>query len=381
MNENLSSKRTPSFRASQSNHSLHSDNVLTRKRERDKENQRRKREREREYIAGLESIINDLEQKLEDAVFHRYRSKATSNSQSPALDSRSASDSRCHSRDKPENHLAVASLSPTNGIETALSLCEPSVAPVFPGDSPPTQSCSPDDSVVVSIAVLRKLFAAPEWARAPSWNLARPSPNYRFLRRGEAFAPLSAHLRADPGMEAACPPYPKVLDLFFGGSSNLLANFVHSEISGLPLLPPEKFASMYIIYLYLRWLVWPSEDNFLRFPEQYRPTMLQLVQDHHLSFDLLPWPQMRDNFIRHRSEYDLKHVLGLFCCMFRIRGCSGSDFITRTNDGEPQAKDDFIRRTMDSSCWCLLEEFWIEYPELVENLDLGLMLQRDSLVL
>ncbi|KAL6229319.1 hypothetical protein BDW75DRAFT_235296 [Aspergillus navahoensis] len=250
MTETLSSfKPALSFCSSQSHHSRHSDNVLARKRERDKENQHRKRECEHEYIAGLESKIKDLEQKLGDA------------------------------------------------------------------------------------------------------NLARLSPNYQFLRRGEMFAPLLAHLRAEPGMEAACPPYPKVLDLFFGGSSNLLANFVHSEISGLPLLLPEKFASMYLVYLYLRWLVWPSEDNFSQFPEQYCPTILQL------------------------------HVLGLFCCMFRIQGCSGSDFITCTNDGEPQAKDDFIQQIMDLSYWYLLEEFWIKYPELVENLDPGLMLQRDSLIL
>ncbi|KAL4860492.1 hypothetical protein BDV12DRAFT_181508 [Aspergillus spectabilis] len=402
MTENLSSfKPALSFCSSQSHHSRHSDNVLARKRERDKENQRRKREREREYIAGLESKIKDLERKLGDAAFHQYRSRATSNSQSPAVDSHSARDSQCQSRGKSDNHLAVASRSTTNGTNTALSLREPSLAPISPeysgaqllafstvlisppatSDFPRTQSRASDDSVSVSLAVLSKLLATPESARVPSWNLARPSPNYRFLRRGEMFAPLLAHLRAEPGMEAACPPYPKVLDLFFGGSSNLLANFVHSEISGLPLLPPEKFASMYLVYLYLRWLVWPSEDNFSQFPEQYRPTMLQLIQDHHLSFDLLPWPQIRDNFIRHRSEYDLEHVLGLFCCMFRIRGCSGSDFITRTNDGEPQAKDDFIRQIMDSSCWCLLEEFWIECPELVENLDPGLMLQRDSLTL
>lgn len=88
---------------------------------------------------------------------------------------------------------------------------------------------------------------------------------------------------------------------------------------------------------------------------------------------------MRDNLIRHCSQYDLEHLLGFFCCTFRVRGFFGTEFISRTNDGEPHAKEEFIRHIMDPSSWCLLERFWIEFPDLVKGLDPSLMLRQDSL--
>lgn len=88
---------------------------------------------------------------------------------------------------------------------------------------------------------------------------------------------------------------------------------------------------------------------------------------------------MRDNFMRHRADYDLEHVIGLFCCTFRIRGWFGKDYICRKNDGDPEVMDAFKCHFMNMSQWCLLEKFWKEYPDLVEGLDSNLMLREEDL--
>jgi hypothetical protein len=53
-------------------------------------------------------------------------------------------------------------------------------------------------------------------------------------------------------MEELCPPVPKAMDLLFGGSLNLLANFVFSELAQMPFLTPEKFGACSLIYTLLR---------------------------------------------------------------------------------------------------------------------------------
>jgi hypothetical protein len=128
-----------------------------------------------------------------------------------------------------------------------------------------------------------------------------------------------------------------------------------------------------------QWLIWPTEDNFKSFPPTFRPTITQLVQDHHLAFDFIPWPQLRDNFIQLQPEYDLELVLGLFCCTLRITGWFGKEFICRENDGDPEVSEDFISHAMDTSHWCLLEKFWVEYPDLVAGLDPSLMFHERNL--
>lgn len=270
MNETItSSKPTSSSRGSQRNHSHYSSNALVRKRQRDKENQQRKRERERKYIADLEAKVCHLERMLEGVSVHQSRSTiATPYPLPPAIVPSLASNAYCNAQDELENSVTLASHSTTGNTTSAIALhatvnrqdSGPQhprvstllVSPPATNASSSSPSCTPEDNIVVSLGALSRLLETPEWGRVPLWNLTRQGLNYQFFDRGQAFKPLIAQLRADPAMEAACPPYPKTLDLFFGGSRNLLANFVHSEISGTPLLPLEKYSSMYLLYLYLR---------------------------------------------------------------------------------------------------------------------------------
>ena len=86
--------------------------------------------------------------------------------------------------------------------------------------------------------------------------------------------------------------------------------------------------------------------------------MLQLTQEHHLSFDFLLWPQIRDNLIKHGARYELEGVMGLMCATLRLRGSFGAHFITRSNGEEPRVKEDFYQQILDTSRYGILQRFW-----------------------
>jgi hypothetical protein len=199
-------------RTTSATHNASSPDATARKRERDKYNQRRKRDRERTYIAQLQNTVSQLEQEL----------------------------SRCRAQ-------AVSSPSVPSPVVQLAGMLTSTTPPVSAPSLYRRQDC-----YLVQADVLRSLLGTEEWARLPLWNVVRPNASYRFLNRGEGFVPLRDLLQKNPDLAQQCPPQPKSLDLLYGGSSNLLANFAHAELSNIPYLPPEKFASALVIYRYLR---------------------------------------------------------------------------------------------------------------------------------
>ncbi|KAF9893309.1 hypothetical protein FE257_011739 [Aspergillus nanangensis] len=323
--------------------------AATRKRERDKQSQRRKRLREREYISSLEQKIRHLENRL-----------------NPGHPPPPPSPSQCQCQ-SPSESSSISPASPD----------------IFGFPSPPSTEVShsptqPYSTFILSSTLLDGLLDRPVWLRLPLYSTSQKGHHY--LIRGETFAPVIAQLRATRDLAVLCPDIPKPIDLLFGGSSNTLANFIVSELSDLPLLPPEKFASSWLIYLYCRWLIRPSQATFERLPANFRPTTTQLVQEHPISYDGIFWPQLRDNLIRHGDKYDMESVLGLLSCTCRVRGGFNQEIIVRKNDGDLQVHPGFHRRFHTTDEWGLLEKFWIEYPELVEGMDPGIMLREESLI-
>lgn len=104
-------------------------------------------------------------------------------------------------------------------------------------------------------------------------------------------------------------------------------------------------------------------------PVPFRPTMLQLMQQHPPMYDYVVWPQMRDNFIKHGMKYCTAEVFGLLFCTCRIRGTINSHNFVCGGPDAPTVDPEFLARIWDVDGWVLLDKFWIEYPELVEGLD------------
>ncbi|EMD91415.1 hypothetical protein COCC4DRAFT_129235 [Bipolaris maydis ATCC 48331] len=380
---------------------------LTRKRERDRQSQRRKREREREYRVQLEAKVLMLEQRLQgmqhlDASPSQIREHESQsrelhghphNAGSVIPNHKNSDHQELDEEDGQEDH--DKDRAQDDGISNdAHGLNKPNrIRDTDAHSTACTINCthmnndevlqSPEEQLlVVSAPVLARLLADPEWLRTPLNNISCQAAIQTSvgLHPGNNLARLLANLRAYPELEAACSPNPKPIDLLFGGSNNILANVVVSEQTGAHCLPPEQFATTWLIYLYCRWLVWPSKANYLCIPEYFRPSTLQLTRHHDLLYDLILWPQMRDNLIRYGPKHDHDAVFGLLSCTLRIRGSFRKEFIIRENDGDLQLDPSFYQKFMDISNWGILERFWLEYPDLVRGFDPSIMLREQHLL-
>ncbi|KAK3177582.1 hypothetical protein K4F52_009633 [Lecanicillium sp. MT-2017a] len=156
-----------------------------------------------------------------------------------------------------------------------------------------------------------------------------------------------------------------VIDILYGGSKNPLANLIVEECSKEALLAPEKLAISWAIYKYCRYM---------------HPTATQLLVEHQWCVDLVIWPEIRESMIRNQSRMDMDSAIGLFLCSLRIRGSFNSHFISRQNDGDLEIDSNFYRKFTNSANWGLMETFWIEYPYLVEGLDLNVKIRQQDLL-
>ena len=96
------------------------------------------------------------------------------------------------------------------------------------------------------------------------------------------------------------PAYPSISSLLNPSISShplsklfidILSKF--PDISGLP----EKIAVLYIMFLFMRWQIQPSQENYDRLPEWLRPRPNQIFRPHPVWVDYLPWPRMRDRLV------------------------------------------------------------------------------------
>lgn len=214
-------------------------NSLEKKRERDKNSQRRKRQREREYITNLEDKVRLLEDQLA-----------------------SSHDSAHVMQQLPTPRYALVHDDQLPADDASLSQRSPSTV-VTPSAFPISALLSNDSLEVVSnehaaeviatvpLRTLDSLLATPIWLRRPLHKWA-PSPGGRPWSRGVRLASFFQETQSCPEIVSVCTPRPKVIDILFGGSKNLLANMIVAEVAKEALLLPEKFATSWALYVYCR---------------------------------------------------------------------------------------------------------------------------------
>jgi hypothetical protein len=148
----------------------------------------------------------------------------------------------------------------------------------------------------------------PPWA-APCRNIAPTCPLDGILldfvqsRQREAAEGVSRR-------ELVGPAYPSVSSLLNPEKTghplsqvivDILSNFPH--ISALP----EQVAVLYMMFLVLRWQIYPTQDNYERMPEWMTPRPSQLFTPHPAWLDFLPWPKMRDKLVRSYQDYPFEN--------------------------------------------------------------------------
>lgn len=194
--------------------------AAVRKRERDRDCQRRKRWRERQYTESLEKELREL-QSLVGIGFHAGGTECENVTRARVFDTLAST-----------SHL-------------------PSSPPDEPTKLVQHRHLTTSETVTVSLQVLESCLAAPHWARVPLNGLSLTSDPAHCLR-GNKLPTFIKSMRANTLADSLCPPDPKVIDLLYGGSKNILANVIVEACSKEPLLPPEKLATNLALYKYCR---------------------------------------------------------------------------------------------------------------------------------
>lgn len=105
------------------------------------------------------------------------------------------------------------------------------------------------------------------------------------------------------------PRYPSVSSLLNPANSRYshpLSKVFTDILSTFPDLSrlPERVATLYIMFLVMRWQIAPTQENFDRLPAWAAPVPAQLVYDHPAWIDHLPFPRMREHLVRNYNPQE-----------------------------------------------------------------------------
>lgn len=237
------------------------------------------------------------------------------------------------------------------------------------------QSCSPQDTTTTGSVTPEPIHPPRPSNAVPGWQLVPPTE----YSHGVLFSPPTCPWLARPDLVSASPSHPSPLDILHGTRRNFLADQIHRAIRRRAVRDAECLALGWLIYSYSKWFVSPSPSAYSRLARFQRPVMAQLRQGHPASLDLIPWPQMRVNFIKNWTKYDLVEFTGYMSCCTKLRWPWGEDMLERDEDDNLQMRQEFSDVFTQESGWGLTTEFIEKYPELLEGMDVEALRFRITL--
>lgn len=177
-----------------------------------------------------------------------------------------------------------------------------------------------------------------------------------------------------PRQKLAGPPYPSVSSLLNPQKSvyshpvskvftDILRTF--PDIASLP----EQVAVLYVMFLLMRWQIYPTQENHDRLPDWFAPRPIQLLQAHPAWMDYVPWPAMRDRIIASHQDYPFDSWFIPF-----TRGLSvnwpyeATDCLLSTAESDDLVINPVFERHMRNlSNWSLGQIFAETYPSLTDT--------------
>lgn len=183
-----------------------------------------------------------------------------------------------------------------------------------------------------------------------------------------------------PVQEVVGPRYPSVSSLLNPANSafshplskvftDILATF--PDISTLP----ERVAVLYMMFLLMRWQISPTQANYDRLPEWFRPSSTQLSLEHPAWIDHVPFPVMRDTMIRSWKTHQV--IFSNFFVPFTttLNLCwpyEETDTLLQSPDGdELMINPVFERHLRNLDNWTLGERFAQAFPYLADGCNIA----------
>lgn len=176
-----------------------------------------------------------------------------------------------------------------------------------------------------------------------------------------------------PHAVADSPDVPQPEDLLFGSRKNLLANGIHKALRAARVAEPERMAMGWLLYIFSRWRIIPTRENFEKIPYFLRPVPEQISQPHPARLDMVPWPSLRLALMNQHSDSQLDETLELLACCLKLRWPWGKEFLQMREDGSRQLVDEFLKLLMSLDGWGITREFAVVYPHLIEGLNLHII--------
>ena len=183
--------------------------------------------------------------------------------------------------------------------------------------------------------------------------------------------------RAADGMpehELVGPAYPNVSALIHPERSQLshpLSRVFTDILSKFPDLSalPEQVATLYIMFIIMRWQIAPTQENYARLPDWVKPTASQLLTPHPAWIDHLPWPQMRDKMIQNFQLYQFENWFIPFTTTLSLNWPYSSMETLWMSEGSDQMSihPKFERHLRDLDNWSLGPAFAMAFPALVST--------------
>jgi hypothetical protein len=177
-----------------------------------------------------------------------------------------------------------------------------------------------------------------------------------------------------PIQEVIGPRYPSVSSLLNPSQSvyshplSRVFTDILSTFPGISRLP-ERVASLYVMFLLMRWQISPTRDNMHLIPECLAPKLSQMERAHPAWLDLIPFPALRERLVQiwNPRRYDLDNWFIPFTTSLRVTWpYEEEDVLLLLPDSEEVVINPvFERHIRNQDNWKLGERFARAFPELV----------------
>lgn len=170
------------------------------------------------------------------------------------------------------------------------------------------------------------------------------------------------------------PAYPSVSSLLNPDKSiyshplsqvftDILSKF--PDICGLP----EQVAVLYVMFLIMRWSIYPTQENYDRLPEWVTPRPSQLFTPHPVWIDYLPFPRMRDKLVANWQSYPFENWFIPYTTTLSLNWpYEPTDVLLKTSEAEDlMINPVFERHLRDLKNWSLGPQFAKAHPALADT--------------
>lgn len=132
---------------------------------------------------------------------------------------------------------------------------------------------------------------------------------------------------------------------------------------------PEQVAVLYVIFLLIRWQLYPTQQNYDRLPGWLAPCNSQLLTPHPIWIDYLAWPRMRDRLVVSYLDYPFDNWLLPYSRTLSLNWpYEAADCLLWTADSDELVINPvFEKHVRNLSNWSLGPAFAESFPSLVDT--------------